>query len=540
MKRNGRVLLISMLVIFFLAFIVRLTPLIWSPYPYNIDGLAEARMAGDIFERGDLSIPEDAGYWGSYVVDMPSLDALIAMSAHVLGIEPLLLSQILIAVMGALSCVLVVLVVHHVTGSNRASLLAGIFLALFGTYVFCTASVWKEALGLTMMVLIAGLFLLRRDLRMRIMMTIALLMMIFVHHHSAVITYLFFSFAIAGDAYLSRRNSEWSWRNYADIGTMVTLWAVAGMYYREVELPYYEFLSPQQDLYLLMAIAGAMLMLMLLTLSREGAGARHPYLKITAPVVGVSLLFINYMTPIFPGVPGTEQAVFVFASAYLILLVPVWVSAENLLRTREHWRPMILALIFAPLTMILFSFLRGLDLTSYTIAYRTFDFLDLAFAALFGMGIALMIHQRLSLRRTAPAIFLLVLLFTTPLAFQTESLFDVHNHTYEYEVDALQEIHDLSANRTLNSDQRLGTSAKSLFNFSGGNDLAIRIETGGGLDEYQWYLVKNGWTSVGAQQFPFGQTVLDNQVLADFLEEHNVFIVAGPSDNQLIVAANLP
>jgi len=247
---------------------------------------------------------------------------------------------------------------------------------------------------------------------------------------------------------------------------------------------------------------------------------------------------INYVTPIFPGIPATDKSVFLFVMAYLLLMIPAWFGADNFLRSREHWRSMVLALLFAPLTMILFAFLRGLDVTSYTIAYRSFDFLDFGFAILFGTGIILLVRHLKHLKSIVVAVSLLLLLVTTPIAFQTEGLFGVHNHTYEYEVDSFEAIKALSAERTLDSDQRLGTSAKNLFNFSGGTDLALRIEAGESLNEYHWLIVKNSWTTVGAQQFPFGQRILENEQLADFLDEQNVLIVAGPTENLLIAAVN--
>jgi len=390
-----------------------------------------------------------------------------------------------------------------------------------------------------MMFVIAGLYLERRDPRMRVILTIALFMMIFIHHHSAVLTFLFFTFAISGDAILSKKNAEWSWHNNLDFITAAIVWVLCGLYYQGIDLPYYQFLSPEQDLYLFIAIMGAMVVLMFITLSRTGQGMNRPYLKTVIPVAGIGLLLVNYFHPIFPGIPATEQSVFVFASAYLVLMIPVWVGADKIVRSKNEWRPMLLSLLFAPMSMILFAFLRGLDVMSYTIIARTFDFLDLAFAALFGMGIVLLFHLYKRASPIIPAVFLVALLATAPLAFQTEEAFNVHNQTYEHEYDAFEALAGLSPERAMDSDQRLGTSAKSLFNFSGGTDLAIRIETGESLEEFHWLVFKTSWADSGAQQFPFGQFIISEANLSAFLAEANILLVSGPVDNQLMVALNL-
>ncbi|HUW43140.1 MAG TPA: hypothetical protein VMW02_02765, partial [Thermoplasmata archaeon] len=80
--------------------------------------------------------------------------------------------------------------------------------------------------------------------------------------------------------------------------------------------------------------------------------------------------------------------------------------------------------------------------------------------------------------------------------------------------------------------------AHSLLNFSGGGDLAYRIEASRATSDYHWLVVEMSWTSVGAQEFPLGQRVLEDQQFADFLNEKNVILIAGPCESQLIAATN--
>lgn len=536
MIQNRRLLYLSLIVLFVFAFLVRLYPLVWSPYPYNIDGIAEAGMAEDIALGGDLAIPDDAGYWDSYIPDMPMLNLLLATFSELVGVSPLQASQIFVALLGAISCLFAAIFAHRVSGNTKAGLFAGMFLALLGTYVFCTTSVWKEALGLTLMIAIFTLYLDREDIRLRAMMTLALLLMVFVHHHSAILTFMIFSFAAVAEAYRDRRSKRSTWRNWADVGTALAVWALAAVYYQGVELPYYQFLSPEQDLYLFVSISAVMFILMLIILSSPLRGRTRPYLKLVLPAVAVSLLAINYARPIFPGVPATEGTVFLFSAAYIALIVPVWSSYEMLSGSGAAWKPLVLSLLLAPLAMMLFAFLRGLDVTSYTVAYRSFDFLDLGLATLFGMGLAIFV--RTGLRRAVPVslAFLLLVASTTPIAFQTESLFMVQNQTYEYEVELLGSLQPLSPDRTLDSDQKIGTVSRSLFNFSGDTDLALRVDAGEAVDGFQWLVLKSSWTSRGAQQFPFGQRVISEQVFQEFLAENDVIALAGPVSDQMIVA----
>jgi hypothetical protein len=535
LKARGN-LLIPLLVVFLLALTIRLYPLAFSPYPYNIDGLGEAMLSDGIYRTGGLATPPDAGYEGSYIVQMPLMDALAAAVATFVGTEPLLLLQPLTAVIGAISCVVAALAVHMITGNRRISVISGMFLALLGTYVMCTSSAWKETLGLAMMLLIMGLYLKRGDIRFRLLMTAALVMMVFVHHHSAVLTFLIITFAVACECNKALRGKKWRWGNNADILTMASVWVLALAYYSAIDLPYYRFLRPDTDLYLFIAVACAMALLMFTSMAGKWIGARRHYLKMSIPAVAVGLIVLNFFNPLFPGIPGTESTLLLFVLSYLLLVLPMWFGSERTFIPGQGPTPLLLAALFAPLSMILFGFLRALDPTSHMVIYRTFDFLDFGLALLFGAGLIVMVRN---MRKWAPVVvtvFLLILATTTPIAFQTEGLFGVQNYTYGYEIDSFRIIHSISTAEIVDSDQRISTSIGWFYDLSCSPDLAYDIEMGEALPEGHWLLVESSWTTSGAQEFPLEPRVIDEAAFSEFLDGQNVLLIAGPSENQLIAA----
>lgn len=522
--------------IFLLALVVRLVPLAASPYPYNIDGLGEAMLANGMYHTGSAAVPQDSGIQGSYIVHIPLFDMLIAAISSFVGIEPLFLIQYATAAIGAMSCVLASIVVHRITENVRISLVAGMFLALLGTYVFCTTSAWKETLGLTMLVIMAGLFLERKDIRFRALLTTVLVAIIFIHHHSAILTILVFTFAISWQCYLSMRAKRWTWENSADTLTAASLWILAISYYSVIDLPYFAFLRPDTDLYLFIAVAVVMVLFMFTVMSGKWTISRRPLLKVLIPVIAAGLILLNYFRPIFPGIPGTGSSILLFAVPYLLLVPAIWYGSESLMTRGKTYTPLLLALILAPLSMMMFGFLRGLDPTSYTVIYRTFDFLDLGLAALFGAGLIVIL---LKARKYAPIILaasLILIASTTPLAFQTENLFGVQNQTYEYEYNVYDLIHTDSELRNLDSDQRISASANSLFNFSVNADLAFLVEEGQSMSTDHWLIVETNWMTSGAQEFPLKSVILNESTFGEFLNSNNVIIISGPSDDQMIAA----
>ena len=529
-------MILPLFIIFLLALSIRLYPLAYSPYPYNIDGLGEAMLSDGIYRTGSLTTPPDVGYSDSYIVKMPLMDVLVATISSFVGTEPLLLIQSLIAVIGAISCVVAAIVMHMMTGSRRISVMSGMFLALLGTYAFCTTSAWKETLGLTMMVIIVGLYLRRSDIRFRLLLTAALVMMVFIHHHSAVLTFLIFTFAVAGEGYRAVESRQWRWSNSVEVITAVSLWVIALAFYSTIDLPYYHFLRPDTDLYLFIAVACAMALLMFASMAGRWSGAKHHYLKFFIPVIAAGLITLNYFRPLFPGIPGTESSVLVFVLPYLLLIIPMWFGSEKVPVLKQGSTSLLLATIFAPLSMILFALLRALDPTSHLVIYRTFDFLDFGLAALFGAGLIVIVRKMLRWAPVVIAYFLLLLVITTPIAFQTEGLFGVQNYTYEYEVNSYNLIHSISTTDKIDSDQRISTSIGWLYNFSCDSNLAYKIEAGRIIPRNHWLLVETIWTLSGAQEFPFKSRILTESAFNEFLDEQNVLLVSGPIGNQLIAA----
>lgn len=529
-------LAVPMLLVFLLAFVVRLYPLVWSPYPYNIDGFGESKFAEDIFDTHSLAIPPEATYADSYIIYMPFFNTLLAMFSNLMCADPLIIAQVFAATIGALSCALVFLLLHVITGSRRVAFLGGLFMALMGTYVFCTTSVWKENLGMLSLVIVAAFFLERHDIRFRVLLTLLLVILTFVHHHSAVMTYLFFSFATVAEGYISMKARDWSWHNYADIGTMLFVWPLAVLYYSGIDLPYYDFLTPDTGMYLMLAVSCAMAVLMTYFLSGRRRGSGKRYLRVVIPALGIGLLVLNHFRPIFPGIEGTREPVLIFGIVYLALVVPMWIGADRVFAPAERAAPMLYALLFAPLTMILFALLRALDATSHMIIYRTFDFLDIGLAIMFAAGVVIILLRMRQQLQVLGVLFLMLVLATTPIAFQTEQLFGVHNQTYEYEVDALLWIDSHAGGARIDSDQRLGTVYGVLTGSNGSIDLALRISEGRSVHGFDLLLLKSSWSVSGAQQFPLGQVVLDRELLDRFLDEQNVVYLAGPVENQLIVA----
>jgi hypothetical protein len=189
-------------------------------------------------------------------------------------------------------------------------------------------------------------------------------------------------------------------------------------------------------------------------------------------------------------------------------------------------------MFFGPLSLITFAFLRGLDTTSYTVIYRTFDFLMPAFAIFIGLGFAALVKGKERLGMLAGVALVIVLASTLPVAYSSQQLFGVENQTYWYEYDAFQWMSGHGITK-VTSDQRLSDTGWRLFDIGAVQGLPFNLKEGISLDKGQFYVLEDQWSTNGAQQFPLGVVVVSHQTISSTLQSSDVVYVGGSPGGQL-------
>lgn len=506
----------------------------WSPLPYNIDGLSEYRVAEDIVTYGHLEFPADSSVAAGYVSDMPLLGLVIAFFSASLGLDPLVSSQLVTALLGAVAvCVAFMLVRRHWPFSAKASLSAALVLALAGSFVFSAGCTWKETLGLllTLMVLYAYPFRDRRSYRA--LLTLALPLLVFTHHHTTIVAYVIVTFAMVIDHASKTTKPFLDDRAFYDILTLMVIWVLAVWYYIFIDLPYLDYLSPQTDLYLYIAVAFLLLVVGVRAARRDRPLSRAP-IGLAVPLGGAVLMGVNYVHPLFPGLPAPSSLVFVPTMGYLILVAPAFDGARLALGVRGDTKNLLLAMVLGPVSLILFAFLRGMDATSHLIIYRTFDFLMPAFAVFAGLGFAALVKGRKSLGIALSVAFVVVVASTLPVAYDAQELFGVENQTYWFEYDAFEWWSDHGTGR-IASDQRLSDTGWRLFDIEGWRGLPYDLREGIALEEGRFYAIETDWSSSGAQEFPFGTVVVPDDKISSAIGPSDVVYIGGPPDGQLLM-----
>jgi len=510
---------------------VRAIPLASSPLPYNIDGLSELRVAEDIMADGDLGFSPETSHSESYVVDMPVLGLLIAFVSSSIGFDAVDTALPVTALLGAVTVAIISLALLRFLPGPRSFTASALSLALIGSFAFSAGCTWKETLGILLLGLVLLSFSSRNEPRYRILLSASLVLLVFTHHHAAIVSYVLVTFAVLISAYHVRTNPEHRRLLQTDLLMLLTIWTVAILYYSSVSLPYLDYLSPGTDLYLYLAVAFLVLLLGVYASTRSRSMSRIP-VGVIVPVLGVSLMLYNFHDPIFPGIPAPSLTIAIPFIAYTLLVIPAWYGAQVLLRLTGPSKNLLLAMLLGPLSLMLFAFLRANDATSHLIVYRTFDFLMIPFALLVGAGFAYLVKGRERLGILAGISLVVICASTLPVAYQTQELFGVQNHTFEFEYDAVEWFSENGVD-SYTSDQRLGETGWRLFDIEYARGLPYDLREGIALNSSSFFVIEESWATDGAQEFPFGTVVLSDETLSAFEEEASVLYVGGSAGDQL-------
>lgn len=507
------------------ALAVRLTPLLLSPLPYNIDGFAQAHLAQEIAAGGHWSLDQDRP--NAYNLKMPVLPVLLAILGETLGLDPLTFAQMLMALVGALAVPGAYLVARALAAPRAAALGACTFLAFSGTFVFLTSSTMKEAVGLALLPLALCMFVKSEDLRRRGLAIFFLALMPFLHNLTTAMALAFLAALVVEEHVAAHWRHELRWRRaFLDGALISVLTAAATLYYRWVNMEFLVDLLNGEDLALLLSVAFVFTLLAVALASRQpgrpilalGPGGILNGKGVVILAIGL-LVLANRRRSLFPGTVTTSPTLLLVTVAYLPLALLGLVGFELARGSGSRCRTAVVAMILPPLGAMVFAILRGLDPLSFVLLYRSFDFLDFGFALSVGMA-ATSSAARVLGGKAVPCLVVACLLLTLPAAFATQETFGVVNATSPAEFAALGSFASLPAG-SRDTDQRYADILA--FYWSEGSSRSLPLDLAGGREPNAAYLlVSETWATRGAQVYPMPNVVVRGEDLSSLVESRDV------------------
>lgn len=516
-----------------LSFTTRLVPYSMSPLPFNNDGMTESRIATDILKDGDLEHPEGAFYTEMHSIITPAYNVLLAFVAAVLEESPFSVAQPSVAVFSVITIVSVFLIGLSLTANRRGALAGALTLCLLGTFVFVTASTWKESLGIALLALLVLAFMNRQKKQMLAAEVLILLLLPLVHHLVAFLAYLTIAYLTSWSVVFGLMNAGLRRRHVVDVIVIGITGLVGYIYYHVNSLDRLSYISSELGFFGLALTFSALFAAAVLALVRRSR------LRISlAPIPAMLILGLSvweYYNPLFPYEQGTPELILVLLIVMSVLISLAWYGLEITVESSSRFRAIPLGLLLPVVSLFVFALLFGFGLQSHQIIYRSFDFADLAMA----LGIAAAIGHLSKFRIRgvlAVSVLIAALLISLPFGYLTGPLTGVRHDTQEYEVDAITWVYDHAGpDANFQSDERLAYDARALYDYPKRASLPSNIvnQKVPGLSVYNMY--EEEWTVVGVNDYPNGHPILNESYVLDLLNASNVLYVGGPEDNSAVI-----
>ncbi len=501
-----------LIVLFVLSVVVRIYPAFVSPIPYNYDALTDARASQYIANHGNIYFPEDVSYNNNHTPVTPFFNALCGMLSQMTGVDVLKFIPYFFPFIVALGVLGWYLLAKRITKRDEIAALTGIMFALGGTYVLHTTLIWKQAIGMTLMPFILYTFKKRNSVSFFLLILLPL-----VHHYVALITYLLITYEILYDVYLKHRSHEDLKReDKIWLILLPLLWGYFTSYYTLRHFDRLQELSPGGSLWLFISLFILLYILSIKIFSMRYHGIRFRYyILVSLPPI---LIYVAYFFfPVFPHTMKFNTYTFIFTFGYIVLLPLITMGFAMLFLTEHKDKKLLLASLTAPMHMILFFFLRGFDLESYTSISRTFDFTDLSYKTAISTS-----AYKMKYRTTAFAVIFLIIATTTPLTYFSTQAFGVNSFVYGDEYNAAQWLKENMNGTPIDSDDRLGHVAYNAFDISSSYMLPYELQNGIKPERNTW-LISSLWKN-GGQLRPMAPAKVN---VNKILDENSVLFSTG-------------
>jgi len=592
--RLGRVDVVALLLLFFVAYFVRLQPSAWSPLPYNIDGFPQARLAEDLLSNGwhfgNYSSPVFQNL--DYNSKMPVLPFFIAIVSRITGLDVFSVIRLVLPLVGATTVLSGFFVAREVFRDRYLSFLTAVYLSFAGLFVYVTSAAMKENFALA--VFLFSLFLFVRKDRtgpgrcrgsgvgdlspwlLRVLWSLSLVFLFLTHHLTFLVAVSVFGMALffrLWNILLFSRPRKEVVLLLVDLALLFFAGLLGFLYYRSVSLSYMRFFRGS-GVYLFVSSFAFWFFVGLASFFFSSAGdgkkdfSWHLFLlPFIALVMGVGLVFFNTRFSVF----GTMKT----PDYYLFSLIPYCAVAffsmigVSVIRKADFfWRELVVGGLMAPLSVITFAVAGGVDVASFNLAYRTYNYLDLFFGFIFGVGVlfflkksldmgpvfsgrfipgtgilgrmtggldAVAVGKRVVVGKQVAAVFAVLLVFSTSsLGFLTPRAHGVEDVTSRWEFEGLSALADVvGEDGVVYTDQRYSDILRQYFMVNASSDLPYILLKNRSLPE-GFFVVSEEWTTRGAQEYPYGTVKLSREQTDRLFADADFMFSTGPEGSRLL------
>jgi len=509
-----------------------------TPYPYILDGLTESRYAEHIADTGRLTPESGSSYNTSHTTTTAAFDIFLAETSLFEGESALFLIQKLIAPFAVFMLLGVFVLARKLSGNVRASLIALMGTASFGSFVLVTQGSWKECIGISFLPVLFVTFMLRKDPRMRGVSTVLLFSLPFVHHLIALVAMLSLAGYTAIRIAMLRKEGGIDSIGIIDVLIIVAASGAMSLYYIFEQFDRLDYLSPDNGLYLFFGLAVMIAIGAYYVSSRPLTLMGRRVLGAVTSAGAMLVIAMNIISPV--GMIETNA----FWALSLPLFAAVAVAIAGICGislwtgTTGDSKVLFIAILSGPLIVVVYGLLRAGDLLSFDIVTRTTDLFDIGLLIGLGAWIAYVSRDKSWKKCAFIAIALCAaLLLTLPIAIDSEKYVGTRNDIYPYEVNAIEWAINRSVNPSIDTDLHYG-NVGVLFDKALDEKLVRRFEGTISFHSGMTMIANQRWVDIGVKDIPYGWVKVDLEMFNSELERSNVVYLGGPQGSQIFVFYN--
>ena len=534
-SRRQRWELVAFSIIVTAAFLTRLWPLAFSSYPFNNDGLTECSLATQILETGHLSILPDGWIGTTHSTAIPAMNIVLAYASSALGVDPFEFGQIFTAIISVLTIAGVYLLGRIFSGNVRGGIASALMGVMMGTFVFTSGSVWKEAVGFGLITVVLLAFIRRNEVRFRILCIATLMVMPLVHHLVAVIALLLIAYPVVWGWFFALSKRSVRHRHFEDLAMIGLPFIWLYVYYTGVSLGSFETVSSKTGLLLMIAAFAALSIVQIGILSIRNHSKRT--FALLPGIAVISLSIMDYYGFLFPYTPTAPLVSLILMFTFGALLSLAWYGAEFAVEFRGRYRAVQLGMLFAPATVIGFSVLEGLSLTSQKALYRSFDFVD----PFIFIGVGLAMTSAFCYRKRAypvlATIMIIFLVLSFPFGYYSDQTLGVRHDTQSYEVDAVRWLSESQSHLQLTSDERIAYIGLAIADIPKGSGLISSFD-GNLTPPSHWFVAfDDSYLVSGVNDYPYGFTTIPLWNSTELVGRSDVMYIGGPLCDRITIVA---
>ncbi|WP_458210591.1 sodium/phosphate symporter [Haladaptatus sp. NG-SE-30] len=538
--RKGRRFVISILALLCVAVAMRTLPLYWTPLPYGVDSYHFIALAQESLASG--SLPTNAGLTPDEFV----FTTFVATISTVTGVDPLAITQPLIAVVGSIPCLAVAAIAKRSAERlgwqpkyvRQTAILAGVFLAVDGIYLSHSIAATSDVFGLLFVIVLAIVFhrtVHTGQLRWAGLSVLLVGLLPITHTMAAIIGALVVTAMFASSLYSPTIRGS-----LLGGSILVGYWTYLSGYSPIAELGVIGRVASLPGLFVAWLI---ILVALTVWLPRTTATVQRVVLSTMLIAAGI-VVIANLFLAIFPGTARTEPlAVMLTAPLALVGFVAVWGAPYASQRSASD--DITITLLFGPLVLVEFALSGKLVVDYHAIATRGQVYLHVAIAILAALAAVGICRRRsrpsarfCGFRRAIVPLLALCLIISAPLAFiglsATPAQSTVSPAEFQTTTFAAHHVPSQWA-----SDGHIASLASSYY--AGPTARYTPI--------YEWVrgetappncptVAQRSWTTVGAQLSPASPATVSATEYDAWLNRRNVVYSVNSDDPLVLVAGN--